>query len=77
MLAGRQVLLADLIGAVADLTALRCRSRSVLVVGTVAGSRRPSVFCLAARVEELVVGYPLDCPYSLFIGLTLRAVCRY
>lgn len=61
------------IGAVADLTALRFRSRSVLVVATVAVSAALAILLLAGPIKELVVGYRWIA-YSLFIGLTLGGV---
>jgi len=61
------------IGAVADLTALHFRSRSVLVVVTVAGSAALGILLLAGPIKELVVGYRWIA-YSLFIGLTLGGV---
>src|SRR6056297_3665113 len=61
------------IGAVADLTGLRFRSRSVLVVVTVAGSAALGILLLAGPIKELVVGYRWIA-YSLFIGLTLGGV---
>src|SRR6056297_1162721 len=61
------------IGAVADLTALRFRSRSVLVVVMVAGSAALGILLLAGPIKELVVGYRWIA-YSLFIGLTLGGV---
>lgn len=61
------------IGAVADLTSLRLRFQSVLVVVTVAGSAALGILILAGPIKELVVGYRWIA-YSLFIGLTLGGV---
>ena len=61
------------IGAVADLTALRLRMRSLLVVGTVALSAAIGILLLAGPIKTLVVNQRWMA-YSLFIGLTLGGV---
>ena len=61
------------IGAVADLTALRLRLRSLSVVGTVALSAVVGILLLAGPIKSLVVEHRWMA-YSLFIGLTLGGV---
>ncbi len=61
------------IGAVADLTSLHFRARSLLIVGTVAGAAALGILLLAGPIKDLVVGYRWIA-YSLFIGLTLGGV---
>ena len=61
------------IGAVADITSLRFRLRSLLVTVLVAGSAALAILLFAGPIKELVVGYRWIA-YSLFIGLTLGGV---
>lgn len=61
------------IGAVADLTSLHFRARTLLIVGTVAGAAALGILLLAGPIKNLVVGYRWIA-YSLFIGLTLGGV---
>ena len=61
------------IGAVADITSLRFRARSVLVLLIVAGAAVLGILLLAGPIKGLVVSYRWIA-YSLFIGLTLGGV---
>jgi putative membrane protein len=61
------------IAAVADITALRLRLRSLLVVGAVALSAAVGILLLAGPIKSLVVQHRWMA-YSLFIGLTLGGV---
>lgn len=61
------------ISGIAELTTLRLRARSVLVVGTVAASAGVAILLLAGLMKSLVVEQRW-LMYSLFIGLTLGGV---
>jgi putative membrane protein len=61
------------IGAVADLTSLRFRGRSILVVAVVAGAAVLGILLLAGAIKDMVVANRWIA-YSLFIGLTLGGV---
>jgi putative membrane protein len=61
------------VSAVADLSTLRIRLRSVLVLGIIAGSAALSILMLAGPTRDLVV-HRRWVMYSLFIGLTLGGV---
>ena len=61
------------IGAIANVTTLRFRWSSILVLGVVAGTAGLAIALLAGPVKDLVVGYRW-LMYSLFIGLTLGGV---
>lgn len=58
------------IGAVTDLTALRLRPRSLLVLGSVVAAAGVAILFLAGAVKALVVDHRWVM-YALFIGLTL------
>ena len=58
------------VSAVADLSMLRIRLRSILTLGTIAGSAAIAIVLLAGPTKELVVHHRWIM-YSLFIGLTL------
>jgi putative membrane protein len=61
------------IGAIADITALRLRPRSLTVVAAVAASAALGILLLAGPIKGLVVEHRWMA-YSLFIGLTLGGV---
>lgn len=61
------------IGAVADITSLRFRPRSLLVLSLVAVAAVAGILMLAGPIKGLVVAYRWIA-YSLFIGLTLGGV---
>jgi putative membrane protein len=61
------------IGAVADLTALHLRPRSLLTVAAVAASAALGILLLAGPIKSLVVEHRWMA-YSIFIGLTLGGV---
>jgi len=61
------------ISGIAELTTLRFRVRSVLVVGTVAAAAALAILLLAGLMKSLVVEQRWVM-YSLFIGLTLGGV---
>lgn len=61
------------ISAVADLTSLKFRARSILIVALVASAAGLGILLLAGTVKNLVVSYRWIA-YSLFIGLTLGGV---
>ena len=61
------------IGAIAELTTLRVRFRSVLVLGAVIASALVAIGLLAGAVKGLVVDHRWIM-YSIFIGLTLGGV---
>lgn len=61
------------IGAIAELTTLKFRAPSLLVLGVVAFSALAAIGGLAGPVKDLVV-YHRWVMYSLFIGLTLGGV---
>lgn len=58
------------IAGIAEVTTLRFRMPSILVLGTVATSAFAAILLLAGVVKELVIDYRWVM-YSLFIGLTL------
>lgn len=58
------------ISAIAEVTVLRFRLRSLVLLGAVAGSAALSILLLAGVVRDLVVDHRWVM-YSLFIGLTL------
>ncbi len=58
------------IAAIADVTTLRLRARSLILLGAVAGSAALAVLLLAGSVRALVIEYRWA-TYSLFVGLTL------
>jgi putative membrane protein len=60
----------DFIEAVADVTTLKLRRRSLLVLGTVVGTALLAILLLAGAVRGLVIEHRWVM-YSLFIGLTL------
>ena len=61
------------IGAIAELSTLRFRGRSLLLLGTIAGAAALSILLGAGAVRDLVVERRW-LMYSLFIGLTLGGV---
>lgn len=61
------------IRAVADVTTLKLRRRSLLVLGTVVGAALLAIVLLAGAVKDFVVEQRWIA-YSLFIGLTLGGV---
>lgn len=61
------------VSAVAELSTLRIRLRSVLLLATIAGSAALAIVFLAGPTKELVV-HQRWIMYSLFIGLTLGGV---
>ena len=61
------------IEAIAELTTLRFRKVSLLVLGTVAGAAALAILLLAGTVKDLVVHHRWIM-YSLFIGLTLGGI---
>jgi putative membrane protein len=61
------------IRAIAELSTLKFRRASILVLGTVALCAAAAIFLLAGPVKDLVVEYRWVM-YSLFIGLTLGGV---
>lgn len=61
------------ISGIADITSLRFRSRSILMVAAVAFSAALGILLLAGTVKSLVVSHRWIA-YSLFIGLTLGGV---
>ena len=61
------------IGAIAELTTLRFRFRSLLVLGTVAAAAGLAIVLGAGPVKDLVVHHRWAA-YSVFIGLTLGGV---
>jgi putative membrane protein len=63
----------DFISAIAELTTLRFKARSVLVLSTIAGSAALAILLLAGAMKALVVEERWAM-YSLFIGLTLGGV---
>jgi putative membrane protein len=58
------------IGAIADLTTLKFKFRSMLLLGTIAGAAALAILLLAGTVRALVIEQRWIM-YSLFIGLTL------
>jgi putative membrane protein len=63
----------DFIEAVADVTTLKFRRRSLLVLGTVVGTALVAILLLAGLVRGLVIDHRWVM-YSLFIGLTLGGI---
>jgi len=61
------------IDAIAELTTLRFRTRSLLLLAAVVGSAALAILMLAGSIRDLVV-YQRWLMYSLFIGLTLGGV---
>ena len=61
------------VGAVADVTTLRFRSRSLVVLGSVVGAALVSIVVLAGPVKTLVIEQRWVM-YALFVGLTLGGV---
>jgi putative membrane protein len=61
------------ISGIAELTTLRLRPRSLLVVGTIGGAAALAILLLAGQMKSLVVEQRWVM-YSLFIGLTLGGV---
>ena len=61
------------ISAIAELTTLRFRRRSLILLGTVGAAALFAIVALAGPVKDFVVGYRWIA-YSLFIGLTLGGV---
>lgn len=61
------------VNGIAEVTTLRFRSRTILTLGTIAGSAALAILLLAGTVKELVVDARWAM-YSLFIGLTLGGV---
>lgn len=61
------------ISGIAELTTLRFRTRSIVVVGTIAASAALAILLLAGLMKSLVVEQRWVM-YSLFIGLTLGGV---
>jgi len=61
------------IDALAEITTLRFRSRSVILLATVVGSAALAILFLAGPVKDLVV-HQRWMMYSLFIGLTLGGI---
>jgi putative membrane protein len=61
------------IGAVAELSTLRIRGRSVLVLGSVVIAAAAAILLFAGTVKDLVVHHRWIM-YSIFIGLTLGGV---
>jgi putative membrane protein len=63
----------DFISAIAELTTLRFKARSVLILTTIAGSAALAILLLAGAMKALVVEERWAM-YSLFIGLTLGGI---
>jgi len=63
----------DFISAIADVTALRLKPRSMLLLGVVGGCAALAILLLAGGVKELVIDHRWIM-YSIFIGLTLGGV---
>ena len=63
-------LIAAFISGSAELTTLRLRPRSLLLLGTIAASAALAILLLAGTIKALVVDYRWVM-YSLFVGLTL------
>lgn len=61
------------IGAIAELTTLRFRMRSLVLLAAIVGSAAVAILMLAGTVRDLVVHHRW-LMYSLFIGLTLGGV---
>ena len=61
------------IGAIAEITTLRWRWSSVVLLGTIGGAAVLAIFLLAGPTKALVIEYRWVM-YSLFIGLTLGSV---
>ena len=61
------------IASIAELTTLRFRTRSIVLLGTVAATAGLAILLLAGTVKGLVQDYRWVM-YSLFIGLTLGGV---
>lgn len=61
------------IAAIADVTTLRFRRRSLIALATIVGSAALAILLLAGTVRELVIDQRWIM-YSLFIGLTLGGV---
>jgi len=61
------------IGAIAEVTTLRFRPRSILLLGTIVVTASLGILLLAGSVKSLVVDHRWIM-YSLFIGLTLGGV---
>ena len=63
----------NFISAIAELTTLKFKARSLLVIGLIAGSAAVAILLLAGSMKSLVVEQRWAM-YSLFIGLTLGGV---
>ncbi len=63
----------DFIGAIAEITTLRWRRSSVVLLGTVGGAAALAILLLAGPAKTLVMTHRWMM-YSLFIGLTLGSV---
>ena len=61
------------IGAIAELSTLRFRTRSVVALGTIGGSAAIAILLLAGTMKSLVIEQRWVM-YSLFIGLTLGGI---
>jgi putative membrane protein len=61
------------ISSIAELTTLRFRPRSLLLLGTIAGTAALAILLLAGLMRDLVI-HQRWVMYSLFIGLTLGGV---
>lgn len=63
----------EFIGAIAELTTLRFRTRSLVLLGSVVGAAAVAILLFAGPTKDLVVDHRWVM-YSLFIGLTLGGV---
>ena len=63
----------DFIGAIAEITTLRFKLRSILLLGSVAATAAIAILLFAGPVKDLVVDHRWIM-YSLFIGLTLGGI---
>lgn len=63
----------DFISAVADVTSLRLKTRSIFLLGIVGGCAALAILLLAGTVKGLVIDHRWIM-YSIFIGLTLGGV---